>query len=224
MKLLQWSPKQWPREKLLTNGPDGLSDAELVAIILRTGTKDLNVVEMSRALLTQFGSLNRLLALGQEEFCAINGLGLSKYVQLQASIEIARRCFAESLSEQVVLDSAADTRMFLLSQLRHEPNEVFAVLFLDSQHRLIAFEKVFYGTINCANVYPRVLVKRALEKNAAALILAHNHPSGVAEPSQADRQITQRIVNAMSLVDIHVLDHFVVGAGETVSFAERGWM
>lgn len=224
MKLLQWPDHMRPREKLLSHGAEALADAELLAIFLRTGIKGINVVDLSRSLLSEFGSLYGLLSANQQKFCQFRGLGQSKFVQLQASLEIARRYYTETLAKQSVFENVNQTRKFLFSQLRDEANEVFAVLLLDSQHRLIRFKKVFYGTINCANVYPRVLVKLALEHNAAAILLAHNHPSGVAEPSQADKQITRRIVEAMELVDIKVLDHFVTGAGYGVSFAERGWL
>ena len=222
MKLTQWPDRQRPREKLLANGAASLNDAELLAIFLRTGIKGVNVVELSARLIAEFGSLHGLLSANKQRFCAAPGVGISKYIQLQAVMEMSKRYLAESLSVKTSIESAQDTRRFLMAELRGEPNEVFAAMFLDTQHRLISFEKVFFGTINCANVYPRVLVKRALDKNAAAIILAHNHPSGIAEPSQADKQVTERIVSALSLVDIRVLDHFVIGQGYSVSFAERG--
>lgn len=222
MKLQDWPSEERPREKLLAKGAQSLSDAELLAIFLRTGIQGYNAVDLSRCLLRQFGSLRGLLSAQRDAFCAAKGLGDAKYVQLQAVLEMARRHFQESLCRNDVFSSASDTRAFLISQLRDEPNEVFAILLLDAQHRLIAFKPMFYGTLDAASVYPRVLVKSALDAKAAAVILAHNHPSGIAEPSQADRMITRRIVDAMALLDIRVLDHFVIGDGEAVSFAERG--
>ncbi len=222
MKLSNWPQQERPREKLLSQGVAALSDAELLAIFLRTGIKGSSAVDLARTLIQQFGSLRGLFAASQSEFCQGKGLGVVKYVQLQAVIEMSKRYLSESLNRTQVFESAQQTRLYLSSQLRDEPNEVFAVLLLDSQHRMIAFKKLFFGTINAASVHPRVIVQKALENNAAAMILAHNHPSGVAEPSQADQQITQRIKKAMDLIDVNVLDHFVIGDGECVSFAERG--
>jgi DNA repair protein RadC len=222
MKLTEWPKLERPREKLLHLGANALSDSELLAIFLRTGVQGQNAVDLARDLLNHFGSLRQLLSADQAQFCQGKGLGAVKYVQLKAVLEMSKRYFAESLSRETVFASVENTRSFLISHLRDEPNEVFAVLALDSQHRLIKFKKLFFGTINSANVYPRVVVKHALDNNAAAIILAHNHPSGIAEPSLADKQITERICHAMDLVDIKVLDHFVVGDGYAVSFAERG--
>lgn len=222
MKLSNWPIQERPREKLLAQGTSALSDAELLAIFLRTGVKGLSAVDLARSLIHQFGSLRGLFSATQADFCQGKGLGTVKYVQLQAVLEMSKRYLSESLNRTHVFESATQTRLYLTSQLRDEPNEVFAVLLLDSQHRMIAFKKLFFGTINAASVHPRVLVQKALESNAAAIILAHNHPSGIAEPSQADQHITQRIKKAMELIDVSVLDHFVVGDGECVSFAERG--
>ena len=222
MKLTDWPADERPREKLLQHGAGMLSDAELLAIFLRTGISGSNAVDLSRQLLSSFGSLRNLLAADKASFCQHRGLGEAKFAQLQAVLEMARRFQSEQLRREPALTDVAVTRQFLISQLRDEPNEVFAMLLLDSQHRVIRFDKMFFGTIDAAAVYPRVLVKRALDLNAAAIILTHNHPSGVAEPSQADKQITRRIVDAMALVDIRVLDHFVIGDGVAVSFAERG--
>ncbi len=222
MKLDHWPQQDKPRDKLLCAGPQTLSDAELLAIFLRTGLPGLNAVDLAKQLIVRFGSLRALLDAPVEKFCAMKGLGKVKYVQIQAVLELAKRFYFESLTRNNVFDSAEDTRIFLLSQLRDEPNEVFAVLSLDNQYRMIGFRKLFFGTINAANVYPRVIVKHLLDVNAAAVILTHNHPSGVAEPSTSDKQITHRIIDALSLVDIKVLDHFVIGDGYAVSFAERG--
>lgn len=213
-----------PREKLLSHGASSLSDAELLAIFLRTGTKDHNVLQLADLLISHFGSLRRLFLAPQDEFCQFKGLGPTKYVQIQAVLELGQRYLSETLSRGSALTSPQETRLYLVSLLRDRPREAFFVLFLDNQHRVIASEILFEGTIDCASVYPREVVKRALQHNAAAIILAHNHPSGVAEPSQSDQRITQKISEGLALVDIRVLDHFVVGDGEIVSFAERGWM
>lgn len=213
-----------PREKLLSRGAESLSDAELLAIFLRTGVRGMNVIELSDHLLSDFGSLRKLFSCTKEEFCHRKGLGEAKYVQLQAVIEMTQRYLGETLKRGDGLTSPQHTRMYLSSMLRDRSREAFYVLFLDNQNRVIRDEVMFEGTIDAASVYPREVVKRALEHNAAAVILAHNHPSGVAEPSQSDRRITVRISDALALVDIRVLDHFVIGDGEVVSFAERGWI
>ncbi|SHO57623.1 RadC family protein [Vibrio quintilis] len=213
-----------PREKLLNRGPQALTDAELLAIFLRTGTRDTDVLTLSDALLTDFGSLRALLSATKNEFCRHKGLGEVKYIQLQAVQEMMQRYLSETLQRGDALTSPQMTKLYLSGLLRDRAREGFYVLFLDNQHRVINEELLFEGTINAASVYPREVVARALQHNSAALILAHNHPSGVAEPSQSDRHITRRIVDALNLVDIRVLDHFVVGDGEVVSFAERGWI
>ncbi|MGY5651377.1 RadC family protein [Vibrio cincinnatiensis] len=213
-----------PREKLLTRGPQALSDAELLAIFLRTGTQGMNVLELSDFLLRESGSLRALFSASKDQFCAHKGLGEAKYVQLQAVLEMTQRYLAETLKRGGALTSPHQTKLYLSSVLRDRQREAFYILFLDNQHRVIQDEVLFEGTIDAASVYPREVVKRALHHNAAALILAHNHPSGIAEPSQSDRRITQRLIDALALVDIRVLDHFVVGDGEVISFAERGWI
>ncbi len=213
-----------PREKLLLRGAKALSDAELLAIFLRTGISGMNAIELADYLLTDFGSLRKLFASSRDEFCRHRGLGDAKFVQLQAVIEMTQRYLAETLDKGEGLSSSQQTKQYLSSMLRDRPREAFYVLFLDNQHRVLSDEILFEGTIDSANVYPREVVKRALEHNSAAVILAHNHPSGIAEPSQCDRRITHRIIDALSLVDIRVLDHFVIGDGEVVSFAERGWI
>ena len=222
MKITDWPVDERPREKLLKLGPATLSDAELLAIFLRTGIKGCSAVDLARTLLNHFGSLRILLNASESDFCQVKGLGQAKYVQLQASVEMSKRFFTQKMEKVNTLNSVEETKAFLQAKLRDQTQEVFAMLLLDSQHRLIKYRPMFYGTIDSASVYPRVLVKQALDDNAAAVILAHNHPSGIAEPSQADKQITQRIIAAMNLVDIKVLDHFVVGDGEAVSFAQRG--
>ncbi|UTM57489.1 DNA repair protein RadC [Photobacterium sp. CCB-ST2H9] len=213
-----------PREKLLQRGASTLSDAELLAIFLRTGLPGTNVIELAGQLLQSFGSLRALLAADLQSFCQHKGLGPAKFVQLQAVLEMSLRYLTERMERGEALTSPEQTRRYLSHLLRDRHREAFFVLFLDNQHRVIRGEVMFEGTIDAASVYPREVVKRSLELNAAALILAHNHPSGVAEPSQADRRITRRISDALALVDIRILDHFVVGDGEVVSFAERGWL
>ncbi|MDH3525919.1 MAG: DNA repair protein RadC [Gammaproteobacteria bacterium] len=217
-----WPAAERPREKLIAHGPAALSDAELLAIFLRTGVNGKTAVDLARELLQAFGGLRPLLAADRRRFCDMHGLGTASYVQLQAVLEMARRHLQEQLQREDVLENPDSTRRYLASRLRHLPHEVFACLFLDTRHRVIAFEELFRGTIDGASVHPREVVKHALHHNAAALILAHNHPSGVAEPSRADIQLTRRLVDALALVDIRILDHLIIGDAETVSLAERG--
>jgi len=224
MAIRDWPAGERPREKLLEKGSAQLSDAELLAIFLRVGVKGKSAVDLARQLLSHFGSLRTLLTASQEDFCAIPGLGPAKYAQLQATLEMGRRHLGESLERGKPLTDPAATRKYLLAKLRDMPHEVFACLYLDNRHRVIAFEELFRGTIDGATVHPREVVRAALKHNAAALIFAHNHPSGVAEPSDSDRRLTRRLADALALVDIRVLDHFVVGDGEVSSFAERGWL
>ncbi len=221
MSISQWPVAERPREKLLTKGAEALSDAELLAIFLRTGSKGVSAVDLARKLLDGFDGLRPLLNASQDEFCEHHGLGPAKYAQLQAVLEMAKRHLFEQLSRGDALCSPAETRQFRSAQLSSYPHEVFACLFMDTRNRVISFEKMFYGTIDGASVYPREVVRLALKKNAAAVIFAHNHPSGVAEPSQADKQITSRLKKALDVVDIRVLDHFIIG-DDIVSFAEHG--
>ncbi|MGB1109860.1 MAG: RadC family protein [Gammaproteobacteria bacterium] len=222
MAITDWPAEERPREKLLDKGAGALSDAELLAIFLRTGVVGLSAVDLARNLLSDFGSLRALMAADQAGFCSAKGLGVAKFVQLQAVLEMSRRYLAEDMQRGDAMTDPDATRRFLNAQLRDREHEVFACLFLDNRHRVIAFEELFRGTIDGASVYPREVVKQALGHNAAAVIFAHNHPSGVAEPSQSDERITQRLKTALSSVDVRVLDHIVVGDGEPVSFAERG--
>ncbi len=222
MTITDWPENEQPREKLLTNGPAALSDAELLAIFLRTGIPGKSAVDLGRDLLTRFNSLRSLLEADFDNFCQSKGLGIAKFVQLQAALELGKRYLESTLKRDHALTSPKATGDFLKARLRGYPHEVFACLFLDNRHRVICFEELFTGTIDGASVHPREVLKRALHHNAAAVIFAHNHPSGVAEPSQADRSITQRLKQALSLIDIRILDHFVIGDSETVSFAERG--
>lgn len=222
MTIKDWPAAERPREKLLERGAEALSDAELLAIFLRTGVTGMSAVDLARQLLADFGGLRPLLEADRREFCRGKGLGDAKYVQLQAVLEMARRHLAETLQRSDALCSPGAVRDYLSAQLRHRRREVFCCLYLDTQHRVIAFEELFEGTLNAASVYPREVVQAALKKNAAAVILAHNHPSGVSEPSQADIWITERLAKALELVDIKVLDHMIVGEGEALSFAEQG--
>jgi DNA repair protein RadC len=224
MAIRDWPAQQRPREKLLERGAQALSDAELLAIFLRTGVAGSTAVDHARSLLDRFGGLRRLLEVSAPEFCRTHGLGRAKYAQLQAALEMSRRHLLEDLHDSDVLTSPALTRQYLRAQVRSDAREVFAVLFLDSQHRVLAFERMFYGTIDGAVVHPREVAKCGLRHNAAAVIVAHNHPSGVAEPSQADRRVTQQLQAALALVDIRLLDHVVVGDGDSVSFVDRGWL
>ncbi|MDO6455295.1 DNA repair protein RadC [Neptunomonas phycophila] len=224
MAITDWPELERPREKLLHHGAAVLSDAELLAIFLRTGIKGTSAVDLSRDLLQRFGGLRELLESSQEAFCQGPGLGNAKYAQLQAVLEMSRRHLLASLERGDVMESPSAVRRFLSAKMRHYRQEVFACLFMDNKHRIIRFEPMFFGTIDAASVYPREVVRKALEVNAAAVILTHNHPSGIAEPSAADRHITERLVNALQLVDVRVLDHMVIGDPEVVSFAERGLM
>ncbi len=222
MAITDWPAAERPREKLLQRGADALSDAELLAIFLRTGPPGRSAVDLARELLEAFGGLRPLLGADRATFNGHRGLGTAQFAQLQAVLEMARRHLHEALVRGEALTSSETTRAYLRAQLAHRDHEVFACLYLDNRHRVIAFDELFRGTIDGASVYPREVVKAALRHNAAALILAHNHPSGVAEPSTADARLTERLRDALGLVDIRLLDHIVVGDGEPVSLAERG--
>lgn len=222
MRITDWPADERPREKLLAKGPQALSDAELLAIFLRTGVRGKTAVDLARELLADFGSLRALIAADLPRFSRSPGLGAAKYAQLKAVVEMARRHLEEGLRRGDVLTSPQVTRQYLICRLRDYGHEVFGCLFLDNQHRVLVFEELFSGTIDGASVYPREVVKRALAVNCAAVIFAHNHPSGVAEPSDADRHITQRLKQALGLIDVRVLDHFIIGDGQAYSFAENG--
>ena len=222
MSISDWPEAERPREKLLQRGADALTDAELLAIFLRTGTKGVSAIDLAYSLLTEFTSLRNLFNASLDEFCSVKGIGPAKYVQLQAVLEMSKRHLSETLEKKNVISSPDETRQYLKQQLRDRPYEVFAALFLDNRHQVIKFEELFHGTIDGASVYPREVVKKALKHNAAALIIAHNHPSGVAEPSSADEHITLRLRDALALVDIRLLDHFIIGDGDITSLAERG--
>lgn len=222
MSITDWPAGERPREKLLERGAAALSDAELLAIFLRTGVTGSSAVDLARGLLQHFGSLNNLFAAAEKDFCAIHGMGQAKYVQLQAVLEMARRALRERMESGDALNSPGAVRDYLQLLLRVRPQEVFMGIFLDAQHRVLAAEELFSGTLTQTSVYPREVVKRALHHNAAALIFAHNHPSGVAEPSQSDQALTEALKQALALVDVRVLDHFIVAGAGCLSFAERG--
>jgi len=222
MGIIDWPHDDRPREKLLRKGVEALSDAELVAILLRTGLGGKSAVDLARGMLARFGSLTALLAADVAALTALPGVGPVKYVQLQAALEVARRTLRETLDRGSALSSPQAVRDYLRLTLQARPHEVFAVVFLDAQNRVLAMEELFRGTLTQTSVFPREVVKRALAHNAAAVILAHNHPSGVAEPSRADDALTNALRQALALVDVKVLDHFVIGAGTAASYAERG--
>lgn len=224
MSIRNWPAAERPREKLLQHGAAALSDAELLAIFLRTGIAGIDAVSLARQLLSQFGSLKTLMSANQQQFCSGKGLGEAKYVQLQAVLELSKRYLEQQIQRDTVFTDPTTVKRYLQHAISNKLREEFLLLYLDSQHRLIKTESLFSGTIDASPVYPRIVVQHALAHNAAAVILAHNHPSGVAEPSRADRSITERLVQALMLVDIKVLDHFVVGDTDVISFAERGWL
>ncbi|VVO57843.1 DNA repair protein RadC [Pseudomonas sp. B21128] len=224
MSIRDWPAAERPREKLLEQGSASLSDAELLAIFLRTGVTGKSAVDLARHLLTQFGSLRVLLEADLAQFSKELGLGPAKFAQLQAVLEMGRRHLAERMRKKPALENPQAVRDYLKSMLRHEPHEVFGCLFLDSKHQVLTFEALFRGSIDNTSVHPREVVKRCLANNAAAVILCHNHPSGNSDPSQADQLLTKRLQEALDLIDVRVLDHFIVGEGEPLSMAECGWM
>lgn len=222
MAITDWPAEERPREKLLSKGAQALTDAELLAIFLRVGCEGKSAVDISRELLAEFGSLSALFRASQLQFCETQGMGPAKYAQLQAVLEMARRHFREELVNQPVFDSPEAVRRYLSLRLKSAPSEQFLCLFLDNQHRLLADEVLFSGTVDSAAVYPREVARRALELNAVALVVAHNHPSGLAEPSVADIHITKQLAEAVNLIGVRLLDHLIVAGGEVLSFAERG--
>ena len=224
VSITDWPAGERPREKLLQRGAAALSDAELLAIFLRTGIAGKSAVDLARELLNRFGNLTQLVAASQTDFCATKGMGQAKYVQLQAALEMSRRALKERMQRGDALNSPHAVRDYLQLLLSGRHQEIFLVLFLDTQHRVIASEELFQGTLSQTSVYPREVVKRTLAHNAAAVILAHNHPSGMAEPSQSDRLLTDALKQALALVDVRVLDHFIVAAGQTLSFSEEGML
>jgi DNA repair protein RadC len=224
MAITDWPEGERPREKLIARGAESLSDAELLAIFLRVGVPGKTAVDMARELLGHFGSLTRLFAASRDECVAVYGLGDAKYAQLQAVLEMSRRALSEAMQDRDSLSSPAAVRDFLRLRLGGLDHEIFMGVFLDAQNRVVRSEELFRGTLTQTSVYPREVVKRALAHNAAGIILAHNHPSGVAEASQSDRWLTDQLRQALALVDVKVLDHFIVAGNHSVSFAERGWL
>jgi DNA repair protein RadC len=222
MAITDWPLQERPRERLLALGAASLADAELLAILLRTGIKGMSAVDLARQLLGRFGSVGGLLGAGCTNLAETPGLGSAKLAQLQAALELARRALKEDISSRDALSSPRAVRDYLRLTLAGREQEVFVVLLLDAQHRVIACEELFHGTLTQTSVYPREVVKCSLKHNAAAVIFAHNHPSGVAEPSHADEILTRSLKSALALVDIQVLDHFIVAGSRTMSFAERG--
>ncbi|MCX8584390.1 MULTISPECIES: RadC family protein [unclassified Gilliamella] len=213
-----------PREKLLQFGVEALSDAELLALFLRTGTRNLPVLTLSQKLLNEFGSFYHLMNASHDEFCKKEGLGTAKYTQLKAVVELSHRYLKVKMTKEDYLTSPTLTHHYLANRLMDKDREIFMVIFLDNQNHVINCEEMFVGTYNSVEVHPREVARKALQYNAAALILAHNHPSGLAEPSQADRALTKKIEQVCELIDVRVIDHLVIGKGEYVSFAERGWI
>jgi DNA repair protein RadC len=222
MAITDWPVAERPREKLLAKGATSLSDAELLAIFLRTGVRGKSAVDLARDLVSRYGSLSALCASPLRETSGFPGFGAAKHAQLQAVMELARRALREKIATGDVLNSPQAVREFLRLRLQPLPHEVFVALFLDAQNRVIETEELFRGTLAQTSVYPREVVKRALHHNAGAVIFAHNHPSGIAEPSHADETLTQALKQALALVDVRVLDHFIVAGAGVVSFAERG--
>ncbi|MBP6514609.1 MAG: DNA repair protein RadC [Steroidobacteraceae bacterium] len=222
MHIRDWPETERPREKLLSRGAETLSEAELLAVMLRHGVSGTSALDLARSLLTEFRSLRGVLTAGRNALCRHRGMGPARWAEMQAALELVRRHHLERLTLGPALASPRAARDYLTARLRDREHEVFCCLFLDSRHRLISFEELFRGTVDGASVHPREVVKQAIARNATAVILAHNHPSGVAEPSQADEIITVRLRDALALVDIRVLDHLIVGDCACVSLAERG--
>ena len=222
MSIKYWPELERPREKLLHGGAGTLSDAELLAIFLHTGIRGKSAVDLARDLLGEFGNLRQLLMADQHRFCHARGLGPAKFALLQAVLEMSKRHTGQSLERGETLTSPGQSRDFLSRRLRDYPYEVFACLYLDNRHRVISFREIFRGTIDASSVYPREVVQQALGEQAAAVIFSHNHPSGDCRPSQSDIRITRKLKAALNLVDIRVLDHIVVGDGQTSSLAEQG--
>lgn len=225
MQINEMPSEQRPREKLLALGAQQLSDEELLAIFLRTGLQGCSAIELAVRLLAQFGGDTRkLLTAKRHEFDHVPGIGDAKYTQLAAVMELARRYLRAGLAPGVALTSPQAAEDFLLAELRDEPSEVFACIWLDNQNQVITFERLFQGTINAASVYPREVVRQAIVHNAAAVIFTHNHPSGLAQPSDADKRLTDQLKQVLAVIDVRVLDHLIVAGGQVVSMAQRGLM
>jgi DNA repair protein RadC len=222
LAIRDWPKSERPREKLLEHGPKALSDAELLALLLGSGVQGRSAVDLARSLIADFGSLREMLSADRTRWRGKLGIGPARYATVMGALELARRHLQEPLRVGSALTTPDATRRFLIAQLRDRPFEVFCCLFLDNRHRLIAFEEIFRGTIDGASVHPREVVRQTLQHNAASVILVHNHPSGVLEPSQADEYVTQRLKDTLALVDVRVLDHLIVGDGGCYSFSEHG--
>lgn len=224
MAINDWLENERPREKLLSRGAEALSDAELLAILLRIGIKGKTAIDLARDLLAVTGGLRQLMECKQEILCQHPGIGLAKYVQIKAALELTKRYLQQNLGHKDILKNSSDTKQYLIACLRHHQQEIFACLFLNSHNQVIAYEEMFYGTINSSVVHPREVVKKTLSHNAAGVIFAHNHPSGIIDPSLADKQLTKRLVKSLALIDVHVFDHVIVGDCKVFSFAENGLM
>jgi len=222
MIMQNWPEHERPCEKLICKGAESLSDAELLAVMIRTGKKHRDALAVARDMLATFGSLRQIITASHDKFCSVSGISSVRYAQLHAALEIVKRQYEEALTKQSVFNCTTDVERYLRCHLRDLEHEIFGILMLDSQHQLIRFRKLFTGTINASAVYPRDVVKNVLADNAAATILVHNHPSGIAEPSQADISMTLTIKKALNLIDVPLLDHFIVGDANTVSLAQRG--
>jgi DNA repair protein RadC len=222
MGINEWSEQERPRERLVREGPQALSNSELLALLLRVGVRGKSAVELGRDVLQHFGSLHGLFGASLNDFSEVNGLGMAKYAQLQAVMELARRAIAEQMQAGQAMTSPETVKRYLRMRFGNQRHESFIVLFIDVRNHLIADKELFRGTLNQTAVYPREVVREALACNAASVMLAHNHPSGTPHPSQADLNITQRLAQALALVDIRVLDHFVVAGPLVHSFAENG--
>jgi len=222
MAICDWPEEERPREKLLNKGAAALSDAELLAIFLRTGVPGCSAIDLARRLIAHFGTLKRLLDASQSEFCAFPGLGTAKYAQLHASMEMSLRYFQFEMRESSALTNPQASRDYIRLALKGRQHETFACLYLDTQNRIVGFEELFQGTLDAASVYPREVVRKVLAFGAAAVILCHNHPSGSANISEADKRITVRLIEALGLIDVRVLDHLVVADAQVISFAELG--
>jgi len=222
MSIIDWHISQKPREKLIEHGAIGLTDAELLAIFLRTGIPGMDAVALGQHLIHTFGSLHRLFNVSYTELREIKGLGIAKYAQFQAILELSKRYYFEELQQKDVIDSPESLRRYLQHELQEQKFEQFWLIHLDNQHRVITMESLFSGTIDCAAVYPRVVVNNVIKQNSAAVIFAHNHPSGISEPSEADILLTRRLQQALNLIDVRTLDHFVIGCNQITSFAEKG--
>jgi DNA repair protein RadC len=222
MTITEWPASERPRERLLTRGPDGLSDAELLALLLRTGSGSRDAVQLARDLLGRYSSLRALLDAPVDELVDVDGIGPAKAATIVAAVALAERYLACAVAREEVFSASVDVRRYLRHRLGGRPREVFGALFLDAQHRLITFREIFLGTVDSATVHPREVLRETLALNAAAVIFVHNHPSGVAEPSTSDVKITERLRHLLQLIDVRVLDHIVVSGTEAVSMAERG--